>query len=166
MYEIVDFNPDHLDRLVDLNNAAVPKVDAVTAESLLHRINNSRLARVAVEGDEVLGMILCFLPGADYGSLNYGWFCENYDDFLYIDRIFIAEQARGRGIGEAFYRDVEAVAPSFTARLACEVNELPPNHGSLRFHKRVGFSEVGKRDYDGGAKRVVFLMKDVRPAAA
>jgi predicted GNAT superfamily acetyltransferase len=165
MYEIVDFQPVHLDRLVDLNNAAVPKVDTVTAESLLHRVRNARLARVACDGDEVLGMVLCFLPGADYGSLNYGWFCENYDDFLYIDRIFVAEQARGQGIGEAFYRDIEVLSPSITIRLACEVNELPPNPGSLRFHKRIGFSEAGKRDYDGGAKRVVFLTKELPPAA-
>jgi predicted GNAT superfamily acetyltransferase len=28
--------------------------------------------------------------------------------------------------------------------LCCEVNVEPPNPGSLRFHERIGFAEVGQ----------------------
>ena len=42
-----------------------------------------------------------------------------------------------------------------------EVNERPPNPGSLRFHLSVGFDVIGRREYqtDDGDKIVVFMSK-------
>jgi predicted GNAT superfamily acetyltransferase len=34
--------------------------------------------------------------------------------------------------------------------LTCEVNLNPPNHGSIRFHQRIGFSEVGQQESKPG----------------
>ena len=39
----------------------------------------------------------------------------------------------------------------------------PRNDGSLRFHHRIGFTEVGQQDTDGGKKRVSLLAKDLPP---
>jgi predicted GNAT superfamily acetyltransferase len=36
------------------------------------------------------------------------------------------------------------------------------NEGSLRFHHRIGFVEVGQQDTDGGTKRVSLLAKPLR----
>jgi hypothetical protein len=35
--------------------------------------------------------------------------------------------------------------------LTCEVNLRPPNEGSLRFHRRLGFREVGRQETPYGA---------------
>ena len=45
--------------------------------------------------------------------------------------------------------------------LLCEVNVKPRNEGSLRFHHRLGFREVGQQDTEGGAKRVSMLAKPI-----
>jgi hypothetical protein len=34
--------------------------------------------------------------------------------------------------------------------LTCEVNLNPPNLGSIRFHNRIGFREVGQQDSKPG----------------
>ncbi|HXV37437.1 MAG TPA: hypothetical protein VEC18_09820 [Myxococcota bacterium] len=38
---------------------------------------------------------------------------------------------------------------------------MPPNPGSLAFHERCGFVEVGRQDTDGGAKLVCLVSKDL-----
>jgi len=46
--------------------------------------------------------------------------------------------------------------------LALEVNVDPPNEGSLRFHERLGFVEVGQQDTPYGI-RVSMQMRPVSP---
>jgi hypothetical protein len=48
-------------------------------------------------------------------------------------------------------------APVVTA----EVNMEPPNPGSLAFHHRLGFREVGQQDTYGGSVRVSLLAAPV-----
>jgi hypothetical protein len=33
-------------------------------------------------------------PGLPYGSTNYQWFCDKYDDFIYLDRVAFTESLR------------------------------------------------------------------------
>jgi uncharacterized protein len=97
------------------------------------------------------------VEGLDYASLNYKWLSSRYDQFAYVDRIAVAKDQRGRNIGKALY---DAVIERFAdARdvLLAEVNLAPPNPGSLRFHKRNGFREVGERWEIEGQKGVVYL---------
>jgi predicted GNAT superfamily acetyltransferase len=99
-------------------------------------------------------------PGASYGSMNYAWFSARYEDFVYLDRVAVAATHRGAGLGSALYAEVErrTRAPHFTL----EVNLRPRNDGSLRFHARHGFVEVGQLETDYGAR--VSLMAKALPA--
>jgi len=80
----------------------------------------------------------------DYDSENYRWFRENYEKFLYIDRIVIDEPYRRFGIGRKLYQEVfryakETGVPFVTA----EIDTEPYNEVSLGFHQALGFKEVG-----------------------
>ena len=103
---------------------------------------------VEVEG-AVVGFCLVLPPGASYRSVNYAWFSARYDDFIYLDRVAVAPEHRGSGLGSRLYEEVErrTVASLFTL----EVNLRPRNEGSLRFHARQGFVEVGQQETDYGA---------------
>jgi len=142
-----------------LNNAAVPNVNELGEEALFALAGLAASARVAVGENGILGMMLAFGPGAAYDSLNYRWFDDRYRDFLYIDRVVVAEAARGRGIGKRLYDDVAAFAAGRAECLACEVNERPPNPGSLRFHEALGFGIVGRQETEGGVKSVALMVK-------
>lgn len=161
MVEIRDIGGADLVELLSMNNAAVPNVDAHELDTFTARTALSQVNLVAAQGESLLGFLLAARSGGDFPSENYRWFGPRYADFLYVDRIVVAEHARGRGIGESLYGALfERTAADGVARVACEVNLLPPNPGSLRFHHRLGFAEVGQQRTEGGTKLVSMLTRD------
>ena len=132
------------DWLLRLNNASVPNVNHLESSDLDDLLRNACYARLAVVDDEPLGALIGFWPGIDYDSVHYRWFSEQFEHFFYVDRVIVADGARGKGIGQAIYADVEEFAKEHTDRIALEVNSLPPNPVSMRFHQAAGFVPVGE----------------------
>jgi len=140
--------PGDLGRVLAINAANVPEVGAVDAARLRYLVDESTFA-IAVDLDDLLvGFCLVLAPGSDYTSVNYRWFMEHHPTSVYLDRVAIDEAVRGRGIGSDLYAEVDrrmrAETPDST-ELTLEVNADPPNEPSLRFHRRLGFREVGRQ---------------------
>lgn len=149
-----------LDVVLGLNASEVPKVGPLTAPALADLVAMCDLALLAEDEHGLAGMVLALAPGAAYGSPNYGFFEARGSDHLYVDRIAVAGRARRRGVASALYDAVERRARG-TGRVevTCEVNVVPRNEGSLRFHAARGFVEVGRQDV--GEHRVSLLAKRV-----
>lgn len=158
------FEPGDLGDLVHLNNAAVPAVSGLSAETMLDLINQALIALVAEVNGSPAGLLLCLGEGADYDSPNYAWLSARVPHFAYTDRIFVSETQRGLKVGEALYAALFRHFAGSDRSFLCEVNERPANPGSLRFHKRLGFEEIGRAD--NGDKAVVYLQRAAEPAAA
>lgn len=140
-----DLSVGDLPACVELNNDAVPAVGDTDLDRLTALMADATVY-LAVEHDGALaGFCLTFRPGAVYASPNYRWFCERYEDFVYLDRIVVAPDARNLGAGAALYAELETRILG-TPWLCCEVNLRPRNDGSLRFHHRLGFTEVGQQE--------------------
>ena len=152
-----------LPQLVVLNRAAVPAVNDIDADEMWTLVSQSRLAAGVVDPahpDVVIGFVLALPPGVDYASENYRWFSARKEPFLYVDRIVVAEGHRSRGIGALLYDSVFAAAEADgAAEVDCEVNVEPPNPGSLTFHGRLGFAEVGRQATKGGSVVVALLSR-------
>ncbi len=146
--EIRSLAADDLPAAVAINNANVPGVSDTDLTRLTHLYAESLASLGAYDGDTLAGFSITFAPGAEYHSVNYRWFCDRYTDFAYLDRIAVRDDYQGRGIGAALYADLEARIGA--EWLTCEVNLRPRNDGSLRFHHRIGFSEVGQQETDYG----------------
>ncbi|WP_366555465.1 GNAT family N-acetyltransferase [Aquibaculum sediminis] len=114
---------DDLERVLQLNNAAVPTVNRLDAARLEDLVAQSEAALALGPVGAPLGFMLAMGPGLAYDSLNYRWFAARYDDFLYVDRIVVAEAARGRGAGRALYQ--AAMERAAERPLCCEVNLRP-----------------------------------------
>ena len=88
-------------------------------------------------------------------------------DLIASDVVWTAELAEKRWVEDVtrrFYADFERCARERGAPvLLCEVNLVPPNEGSLRFHARQGFEPVGTLDTTGG-KTVSLLARELAPA--
>ncbi len=140
-----------------LNNAAVPHVNELDPAALDALLAQSALALAALTDDRLAGGLLALGPGAAYSSDNYRWFSERYDDFLYVDRVMVDESRRGEGIGARLYQALEDLAPAGCPRILCEVNEHPPNPGSLAFHERRGFRRLDSLSHPDTGKRVVLM---------
>lgn len=152
-----------LDQLLELNTAAVPAVNEIDRAEMAELVKQSRLA-VAVIDDEhpdaVLGFVLALPPGLDYASENYRWFSARSESFLYVDRIVVGEGQRSTGLGALLYDAVfDAAAADGASEVDCEVNVEPPNPGSLAFHGRLGFGEVGRQATKGGSVVVALLAR-------
>lgn len=156
--------PADLPALLDMNRAALAAVSEVSLEGMAWFAEVAAYFKVAADGDALYGFLIALTPDVHgYASDNYRWFQARYDDFVYIDRVIVAEGARGRGLGQRFYEDVERFARGRATRITCEVYSRPRNDGSLRFHARLGFQEVGTQDTAGGKKTVSLLSKPVGP---
>jgi uncharacterized protein len=159
--EIRPYEASDLPALVATNDAAYPAVPITPAEELAELIGLSALTLVVDDG-EPAGFIVALAPGLDYASENYTWFSARSQDFLYVDRIVLAPRLQGQGIGPLLYGAVEDAARAEGAsEVLCEVNVRPPNPGSLAFHARLGFVEVGRQQTKGGANEVALLAKPV-----
>lgn len=156
-----------LPAVVELNNAAYPAVPIFDEQQMTDLVALSRQAIVAVRDDEVLGFLITIGPGSSYDSENYVFFAERAaaagTRCLYIDRIVLAEAARGAGLGRRLYDSVFALASAEgLGEVTCEVNIEPPNPESLAFHARMGFERVGEQSTKGGAFVVALLAAPVR----
>lgn len=137
-----------------LNNASVPHVNALTADTLAQIVAMSAHYSVAEDAEGILGFVICIPSGRSYWSDNYNWFGARYDAFLYLDRVAVHPRAQRRGVGRALYDDLHARAQSRWPCVTLEVNLRPPNPVSDAFHVAMGYEEVGVRDYEDGAKAV------------
>ena len=143
---------DDLEAVVDVNNAGYPAVPLATLEEIrsLYDLSSYRMAALNEEG-ELVGFALALDPGADYDSENYVFFEGRFHNHLYIDRIVVADSARGLGLGTALYEHLFDFAKTQgRTAVTCEVNLEPPNPGSLRFHRRFGFEDVDTQATKGG----------------
>jgi predicted GNAT superfamily acetyltransferase len=148
-----------LDQIVELNQANLPAVGSTDRSEIERFVEQTHSFLVAATPHDLVGGFLVGLPpGTDYGSLNYAWFGARYDNFIYVDRIVVAEVGQGQGTGQRLY-DTFAAAGRETGAdvMLAEVNVIPRNDQSLRFHERYGFVPVGEQDADDGEKRVTML---------
>jgi len=156
-----DLTASDLDRMLILNNAAAPHVNPLSRQELERLVAWSQVAAGARGEDAtLLGFVLALPPDQPYDSEDYRWACRNGTQFLYVDRVVVASEARGRGVGRVLYRAVMRAAANASrrnARVICEVNERPPDPGSMAFHKALGFRPIGRLDHGPGNKAVRFL---------
>lgn len=154
---------EDLDGVLALNERLTPHVGSVDRARLAGIVDASTLALVARVGAGLAGFVLVLGPGARYDSPNYRWFGEAYDDFHYVDRIAVEPELHRAGLGRRLYEAVFDHARSLgVARVTCEVNLDPPNPVSQRFHRSLGFEEVGRQETYGGSVTVQLLARSTR----
>lgn len=146
---------DDLPAMWRINEEGLPGVGKVSPEALGDLLSLTELPLGAVEGDTLLGFVLCLLPATRYGSLNYAWFNERYADFLYVDRIAVGAEQRDRGVGSLLYARVIEEAQARGVPVTAEVSLEPPNPGSMRFHGRHDFEQVGVLHHEKQAVTMV-----------
>lgn len=143
-----------------INEQGLPGTGQITEEELSDLLSLCEVAVGAFENQEMLGFVLCLLPNTRYASLNYAWFNERYSSFLYVDRIAVAEQHRDKGIGTLLYGFIIEHAQQRGLPVAAEVNLTPPNPGSIRFHERHDFNQIG--EFRQGKKSVAMMLRSTK----
>lgn len=159
--EITAVSRRSLDDILALNQGALPHVNSLSKGDMERLAANCAHFRACVSGGKVAGFLLAMTPDCDYQSPNFLWFKERYPSFVYIDRIIVSPDFRRKGVGSMLYSDVTEFASKTAPALTCEVNLKPANKGSMSFHLRLGFRQVGVQDTDGGKKTVALMKLDI-----
>lgn len=146
------------DLILDLNNAhavETSSLDLAAAERLLAMCCYAKCVSTGMRG-----FLLALDQDAAYDNENFHWFRRRFERFVYIDRVIVAQDARGQGLARLMYEDLFAEAKAAgQVRVVCEVNIEPPNEGSLAFHRSMGFEALADVAVKGGSKRVRYLVK-------
>jgi predicted GNAT superfamily acetyltransferase len=143
-----------------INEFSVAVLSPLNQAQLERLIEQASIAVVAELDDNIAAFLLVVGPSTDYSSVNYQWFNQQYSDFLYIDRIVVHHNYRGKQLGQRLYEYVQKQAKAkSTARLCAEIDIQPPNLPSLKFHEKWGFCEVYKLHHESvaGTEKVVSL---------
>jgi len=146
------------DFILALNAASTPAVGDMSAQDYREIATQAHRVLIAEAGGVPAGFMILIRPGSAYPSDNYGWFEEQFDNHLYIDRIAVSKAAWGAGVGRALYEEAMQVAAALgEKRLTAEVNEEPPNPESMAFHAKLGFRHLVSRTSPRLGKVVAML---------
>ncbi len=138
---------DDISWVLALNDAHVAETSPLDGPALAVLL----AASFRATGAGRAAFLLALDEGADYASPNFLWFRARSPRFVYVDRIVVAPQARGRGLARRLYADLFArAAAAGHERVVCEVNREPPNPASDAFHATLGFACVGEAARPGG----------------
>jgi len=157
-YHILKTNTIDLPHIHNLNQDALPAVSSITINDMTQFLEMADYFRVIKVKNNIAGFLIALTPGKDYHSPNYKWFEKQYSQFMYVDRIVIDPAFQGQGLGWGFYDDLKIFCQGYAPIITCEVNLKPKNDGSLLFHKKYGFKQVGTQETDGAEKEVSLLV--------
>ncbi len=158
-HHIRDYRDGDAAAVLALNAAHVPEVSTMSSEQLAYFASSAPYFKVVVSDEEITGMLIGMTDAEkNYESTNYGWFLARRDSFAYVDRIALSESVRGLRLGPELYADFANWAREHEKEFLCaEVNTVPPNPRSMRFHRLSGFAEVGRRKPYGPEEEVAML---------
>ena len=151
-FEIIKFSrslpSNTLENLYKLNQENTPEVGSIESyESFASLLDISSINLLIEYKKQPVGFVICFRENLEYESLNYKFFNETKQKFLYIDRVVIKSDYRRMGIGTHVYRYIDGIAAKESLPICCEVNSIPLNQISLNFHSKNGFIKVGERKF-------------------
>lgn len=157
---IRDYAPGDFESLLEINSQNVPAVGEMDGDKLEILLSEAGLVQVVELDGSVVGMMIILIEGGSYGSPNYAYFNQRHTKFAYVDRIALAPPARGQGWGQRLYENAETWGRgNGKSHFVCEVNTIPENPRSLRFHEIFGFEQIELRRPYGPDEEVVMLEK-------
>ena len=143
--EIRPLSDTDIPKMWEINEQGLPGTGKVDENGLKELLECSEIAVGTFDDKELRGYVICLPPATKYGSLNYGWFNSNMEDFLYVDRIAVESSYRDQGIGSLLYSHII----DYTSKsIAAEVSLDPPNLASMRFHHRFDFKKIGELHHE------------------
>ena len=157
--QVRDATNDDFEAILLLNQEALPWVSPLDQAGLVRLSQKASYFKVATQPDRLAGFLIAVAHDSGYESRYFEWFCDRYQKFIYIDRVIVAEWARGWRIAWRLYEDIEQFAASISHPLASDVYSKPPNEISLRFHKKYGFELIGTQLIEGTGKEAAKFLK-------
>ena len=101
---ILDVAEKHLEEILKLNQDLVHFLSDLDMGSLTELGNMAEMFKVVEVDGKVAAFLIAVRENKPYASVNYKWFLDNYDKFLYVDRVVVSEDYQHMGIGRLIYQ--------------------------------------------------------------
>lgn len=152
-----------MDFVLSSNAANVEVLSPMDEDGFKMFLSIAELFLIAEVQGAPAGFLIALREGNSvYGSENYRWFCKSYSKFLYIDRVVIDENFRGMKIGRRLYEAVlDHAAKTGVPSVTAEIDVIPYNESSLKFHHAMGFHEKAQQYVRGGAVKVSLQEREI-----
>ncbi|MGL4485407.1 MAG: GNAT family N-acetyltransferase [Anaerovoracaceae bacterium] len=158
---IRDAEKKDFEAILELNESLVHFLSPMDMKELLHFDDIAAMHKVVEVEGEVVAFLIVIREGKDYSSENYKYFCRNYPEFLYVDRVVVSEKAQGLQLGTKLYEEIIKFSEDTGVKIiTAEIYSVPPNEVSLNFHKKFGFKEVGTQPGPDGKKIVSLQVRE------
>ncbi|MGA3286114.1 MAG: GNAT family N-acetyltransferase [Bacteroidota bacterium] len=152
---IRDITVSDFNEVLEINERSVNYLSPLELERLEELLGQSKYSKVIEQDKQIAAFIIAFDQSSKYSSPNFLWFKERYKSFLYIDRIVVHENYRRMGLADNLYSDIFRFAKNMNYEcITCEIDSRPPNVGSMKFHDKYEFIEVGTQWLYNGEKQV------------
>ncbi len=148
-----------VEAFLELNRESEALLSPLDAASMQALIATAYCAWLTPNHD---AMLIALNERSIYSSPNFHWFAERYERFVYVDRVVVAQSARGRGIARSLYeRLIEQARIDGYPVVCAEIYYDPPNPVSDAFHESMGFIEVGRAYLDDRGKSVRYIVRSL-----
>lgn len=150
--------PSHHAQFLRINERFVDWLSPLDQAGLDYVLSKAAYAR---QIDDAQAVLIGYPHDVDYPDhWNISWLSQKFEAFFYIDRIIVDERAHGKGYGKQLYADIETFARERGyPLLCCEVNTIPDNPASHRFHLAQGFIPCGEQTHASRKKAVRYYAK-------
>ncbi len=156
VYTVKTAEQKHFADILQMNEELVHFLSPLNEEELKALGEQCEVFCVAEdENGRAASFLMALREGTEYKGVNYKWFSERYDRFLYVDRVVVSPEHHRKGLGKLMYNQLfKHAKDTSTTKIALEINAEPPNPVSMHFHANYGFKEVGLCEIADGKKTV------------
>ena len=162
--ELRDANQKDFTFVYNLNDENVEVLSEMDEKQFEYFVKYAELFLICEIDGRPVAFMICLGEGLEsYESENYIWFSRNCQKFLYIDRIVIDEDFRSLGIGRKLYERVfDYAKKEGLERVTAEIDLIPYNESSLKFHEKMGFREAATQFVREGSVKVSLQVHELK----
>ena len=113
-------------------------------DNLIELIKRSNYSVFLTNKEQICAFLVSFRENSSYQSKNYEFFKNRFERFFYIDRIGVVESFKNQGLGTFIYNKIDAICIKDKLPICAEVNIVPINEESIKFHEKMGFKKVSE----------------------
>jgi ribosomal protein S18 acetylase RimI-like enzyme len=101
-------------------------------------------------------VLIAWAGGEPVGTVRY----RLEPDYVYVGRLAVIPNHRGRGIGQSLMAHIEEMAPGL-GRRRIQLGTRKSMPSNIAFYTAIGYEVAGEEPHPSGADRVVWLVKQL-----
>ena len=145
IHDLKTADKEILKEIFNINESYNPFLGPLkTLDNLIELIQGSNYSIFLTNKKQICAFLVCFRENSQYQSKNYKFFKKRFNRFFYIDRIGVVKGFKNKGLGTFIYNKIDAICLKDSLPICAEVNIVPLNKESIKFHEKMGFKKVSE----------------------